>query len=450
MKYPIEIENKILDIDNIITKWPIKKSLEEVINWILQFDNEDFDFAFRILKNLNVIGPEELNSALSISYSKLNRQARNKQINISVKNTMFASIGGASKSGAMISYNFRLINELASANFLDDESIKYIENGKIENLVLVDDIIGTGEQSSNELKNIAERVLPLGVKNIFILTAIGFKTGIKKVEEIQLADVFSALEYDDDDTVLSLDSAFYDGLSYSERKEYFEKFSKYKGLGYKGAGTLIAFYYNTPNTTINSIWHQAHGWIPLFPRISNTTGIDKHYPELEAALKKSKNIDTLTIYVEGKTEELFFELIGGKFNNFGYKALDVISVGLFYSEKLIKSLVSISPNYLFIAEKNIRQQVAARKVIDSIDQDKILYIHDIVEYFDTTKIVDSGRFNLKVDDIENIAEYISLKFFRRVPPTIREKNILIMVNDFLDDNKILGLVDEIKNKLKIQ
>ena len=46
MKYPIEIENKILDIDNIITKWPIKKSLEEVINWILQFDNEDFDFAF--------------------------------------------------------------------------------------------------------------------------------------------------------------------------------------------------------------------------------------------------------------------------------------------------------------------------------------------------------------------------------------------------------------------
>ena len=167
---------------------------------------------------------------------------------------MFASIGGASKSGAMISYNFRLINELASANFLDDESIKYIENGKIENLVLVDDIIGTGEQSSKELKDIAERVLPLGVKNIFILTAIGFKTGIKRVEEIQLADVFSALEYDNDDTVLSLDSTFYDGLSYAERKEYFEKFSKYKGLGYKGAGALIAFYYNTPNYMESSTW----------------------------------------------------------------------------------------------------------------------------------------------------------------------------------------------------
>jgi hypothetical protein len=108
-----------------------------------------------LIKNLNIIGPEELNSALSIAYSKLNRQAKNKGISLSLKNTMYASIGGGAKSGAMIAYNFRLINELASANFLDAENIRYLEEGKVENLVLVDDFIGTGDQASQELKEIA-------------------------------------------------------------------------------------------------------------------------------------------------------------------------------------------------------------------------------------------------------------------------------------------------------
>ena len=141
-------------------------------------------------------------------------------------------------------------------------------------------------------------------------------------------------------------------------------------------------------------------------------------------------------------------MIGEKFDNFGYKTLDVISIGLFYSEKLIKSLVSISPNYLFVVEKDIRQQVAARKVIDSIDQNKILYINDIVEYFDTNRIVDSKKFNMKVNDIENIREYINLKFLRRVPPNIREQNIIILTNEFLDGDKVSKLVDELNNKLE--
>ena len=151
MKYPIDIEIRLKEIEEVISKWPKKKRLEDVITWMLQFDNEDFDLAFRIIKNLNVIGPEELNSALAISYSKLMRRAKAKKINISLKNTMFAAIGGASKSGAMIAYNFRLINELASANFLDEETIKFIEEGEVENLVLVDDIIATGDQSAKEL-----------------------------------------------------------------------------------------------------------------------------------------------------------------------------------------------------------------------------------------------------------------------------------------------------------
>lgn len=454
MKYPIEIENKINAINQIISSWPVKKSLNEVISWMLQFDNEDFDLAFRIIKNLNVIGPEELNSSLSIAYSKLNRQAQLKKINLSLKNTLYVSIGGAGKSGAMIAYNFRLINELSSANFLDDDSIKYLEEGKIENLVLIDDFIGTGEQASKELKEISEKVLSLGVKNIFVLTAIGFKSGIKKLQETELADVFSALEFDDKDSVNSLDSNFYEGLTFSARKNYFEKFSKYRGLGYRGLGALIVFYYNTPNATINCICGDTKGWIPLFPRISNVTGIDKHYPKLEQANVRKDTLvseNVLNIYVEGKLDELFFELIyqtyPDKFKDFN--KVEIISIGPFYSPKLIESLKLLSTKYLFISEKDVEDSPHTRRINSIMNGNNILLTDDIITFFNIDQIIESDYFNLKIDekDKENLQKYLNIKLFRRVSPNVRQDNLEILFREFRNEEKLNALIQDILNKL---
>lgn len=460
MKYPIEIEKQIIEIASIVNSWPVKKEVSEVMNWVLQFDNEDFEIAFRIIKNINVLGPEELNSALAISYSKLMRQAKNKNINLSLKNTMYAAIGGASKSGAMIAYNFRLINELASANFLDDDSIKYIEQGKIENLVLIDDIIGSGDQSAKELQELAERVIPLGVKNIFVLTAVGFKSGIKKVIDTELADVFSALEYDEQDCVISLDSKFYDGLPYSQRKQMQEKLAKYKGLGYNGIGALIAFYYNTPNCTINSIWANSYGWIPLFPRISNVTGIDKHYPGLENAVvnppepnESSKlPINSLTIFVEGKTEEIFLEKLGTKFENFGYEKLDVISIGPFYSEKLIASLQNLASNYILITEAEDPNTAHMRRVKDIVKENKLILMDDILTYFDIQRILEDFLGKLPIEDNHPTSEaetrlYLDIKLFKRPSSSIRQGNIEQLVDNFLLIDRAKQLIDKIKEKV---
>ncbi|NWK83052.1 MULTISPECIES: phosphoribosyltransferase [unclassified Acinetobacter] len=453
MKYPIEIENKLIEIEKIINCWSIKKDLNEVVTWMLQFDNEDFDIAFRIIKNLNIIGPEELNSALSIAYSKLNRQAKNKGISLSLKNTMYASIGGGAKSGAMIAYNFRLINELASANFLDAENIRYLEEGKVENLVLVDDFIGTGDQASQELKEIAERVFALGVKNIFVLTAIGFKSGIKKVQETELADVFSALEFDEKDTVKSLDSIFYEGLTFATRKSYFEKLSKYRGLGYGGIGALLAFYYNTPNATINCICGDSNGWIPLIPRVSNINGIDKLYPKLEqAATAKHPQAlqNTLNIYVEGKSVELFIELIGNEHNKLGYEKFEVISVGPFYSEKLIASLKQLSTHYIFITEKEDENSPHFRRISEVIDHENLIIMDEMINFFDLPKIIESKEFVLPSDeqDIDSIKRFLEIRLFRRVSPSTRQDNINRLYKDFRDESKILSLISEIKQKSK--
>ncbi|MGL5373116.1 MAG: phosphoribosyltransferase [Aeromonas veronii] len=458
MKYPIEIENKLSDIENVISSWPTKKSLEDVVTWMLQFDNEDFDLAFRIIKNLNVIGPDELNAALAISYSKLMRRARAKKINISLKNTIFAAIGGASKSGAMIAYNFRLINELASANFLDDESVKYIESGMIENLVLVDDIIATGEQSAKELKEIAEIMIPLGVKNIFVLTAVGMVNGIKKVQETQLAEVFSALEYDEKDTITSYDSNFYDGLSFQDRKNVYEKMSNYGGLGYGGIGALITFYYNTPNCTLQSIWGDRFGWIPLFNRVSGITGIDKHFTKLENAKPQGNPPPTtpssLTIFVEGKTDELFFDLLAEKHDNFGFKNIDTISIGPMYSDKLLNSLNKLSENFVIALDKDDRRASRVESVRKIVGEERYIEIEDIINYADIDSIQSSEEFSTYLDrepyefDESISNKHIEMKLIKKAPLSIKERNLDIIVRKYLNEEKVNALIEKIKSKAK--
>ena len=456
MKYPIEIEKRLSDIEEVISSWPTKKNLEDVVTWMLQFDNEDFDLAFRIIKNLNVIGPDELNSALAISYSKLMRRAKAKKINISLKNTMFAAIGGASKSGAMIAYNFRLINELASANFLDEDSIKFIEAGEIENLVLVDDIIATGDQSAKELKEVAELMIPLGVKNIFVLTAVGMKDGIKKVQETELAEVFSALEYDEKDTLKSFDSRFYDGLSFQDRQDVFKKMSGYGGLGYGGIGALITFYYNTPNCTLQSIWGDRFGWIPLFNRVSGITGIDKHYPKLEKSKPPKKptpeDKSSFTVFVEGKTDELFFDLLAEKYENFGLKTFDTISVGPFYSDKLLKSLGKLAKRFVIALDKDDPRKSRIESVQKIVGEDGYIEIEDIIKYADIDAIIKSEEFSkyferevFEVDETIS-TRHIEMRLIRKAPGSIRERNLAIIVDKYLDKDKIKSLVDAIKSK----
>ena len=170
MKYPQTIESKLNEVKDIIEKWPIEIKFDKVLKWIMQFDPDDFDLAVRIIKNLNVIGFEDLNNALIIAYSKLERMANDKGTKITQNNTLFAGIGEGGKSGAMIGYNFRLINELSEENFLDEKSINFLKQGKIENIVLVDDIISTGNLTENLFQSIERKMAtPLGCISIIDL-----------------------------------------------------------------------------------------------------------------------------------------------------------------------------------------------------------------------------------------------------------------------------------------
>ena len=369
MKYPVKIREKISEIEDAVSDWPVEVDLNDVLRWILQFDNEDYDLALRIVKNLNVIGSKDLEQSLEVAYSKLMRKAIEKGTHISNRNTIFAGMGEDGKSGSMISYHFRLINELSEENFLNEESVKFFASGMIQNIVLIDDVLSSGTQASKEIHNITEKFLPLGIQNIFVLTVCGFRSGIKHVEEKTKAHVFSAFEYGEEDTVISLDSKFYEGIPHEQRKGILNRIEHYGSicarkmpLGYGKIGALLVFYYNTPNNTLPVIWGSQNGWIPLFRRVNRINGINSYYKQISNRQKSvaKENIirkDELVIYTEGKIDEMIFDVLVTDFeleSKLGFKKVSVVSIGGGYaSKKLFEKLEELNGSMIFAFDFDI-------------------------------------------------------------------------------------------------
>lgn len=368
MKYPISHKKYIEELEAIVASWPVDKSFDDVLKWLMQFDNDDIDLAVRIIKNLNVIGFDDLNTSLSIAYSKLERAAIDRGSPISRQNTLFAGIGDGGKSGAMMGYNFRVINEIPEENFLSDESLIYLEQGRVDNIVLIDDVIGTGDQATEEIKRLTEKITPFGVKNIFMLTAVGMGVGIKKILKDTKAHVFSAFEYSDMDTAKNLDSLFYEGASHENRKkmqarlEYYGAATSDWPLGYGGIGSFISFYYNTPNISLPLIWSSKNSWIPLFKRTVKIDGISSYYKQIDSSLNKRKKenttspqkINELHVYVEGRIGEAFFDYIVSAIESPYFEKISIISLGGFGSKNLFENIARLSKNYLFILEDDYR------------------------------------------------------------------------------------------------
>lgn len=459
MKYPKQLEKRLAEIKSVVDSWPVDKDLHEVMSWILQFEKEDYDLAIRIIKNLNIIGADHLNAALSVAYSKLLRHARDKEIDINKENTLYTPIGSAGKSGAMVAYNFRLINGLNSSYFLSSDTLDMVKEGKIKNLVLIDDIIATGNQSSAVLKEMATKARTLGIQNVFLMTAIGFKQGIEKLRDTQVADVFSALEYDESDTVTNLDSDFYEALTHGQRIRYKDALANYCDWGYGGIGGLIAFYYNTPNCSLPVIWSSKNGWIPLFPRKFDLKNEGPELYSLDELMKEKEPIKVVekeecSIYVEGKTEELFIQTLAAKYSNFGYHNINIVSIGPFHQKSLITSLMKYSQKVLFVSdeEKDV-ENAHVIAIRETIDQENLIMIGAVMGYFDVDKIRKSEWFSKIINDdifdqIENEKElyaYLENKLIKR-PSQQRTDNMRELIDNCSRQEKIDELLDVFKKE----
>ena len=455
MKYPRELEDKVKEIKTIIEGWPVEKSLNEVMEWILQFETEDFELALRILKQLNVVGQKDFEGALKIAFSKLMRHANEKGIKLSNTNTIYCPIGTAGKSGAMVAYHFRTVNQLASSHFLDDETLKQLKIGKIKNLVLVDDIIATGDQANKAVDKIKPIAAAAGINNVYLLSIIGYKQGIKAVLDAGQVDVFAAIEYDLIDTLNSIDCSFFNGMPYEERKQAIDKISnKYKGPGYKGFGGFVTFYYNTPNCTLYSVSMNTNGWIPLFLRYRDLNSVDEpEFVQLTKELEKTKpakdELDECSIYTEGMVEEQFLEELSLRYDNFGFSSLRILSIGSLGPKEKLDKYRKITSKTIFITDSESDEK--GKSVPPRLKEKDVVFMGNVMKYFDVMKIVMSpicspllGEHPVILMEPKLLHQDLEMKLLKRVSPTQRIEVMKELVNNCIIDSEVVKLVEKIK------
>jgi hypothetical protein len=483
MKYSTQIQNNLEEIQEIVSNWPVNISFEDVLKWILQFDVEDFDLALRIIRNLNVMGFDDVNEAIKIAYSKLNRAAIKEGSSISQRNTVYAGLGNASKSGSMISYHFRVLNGISEKNFIHESHIELIKNKEIKNIVLVDDVIASGDTAANEINKLRESLIIINPElRVFLLAICGMKKGLDRINEEVGVSAFAAYEYTEIDTITSLDSSFYKGVNFDQRNSLKEKIIEYgkitnnSGLGYKGIGALMIFPYNTPNCTLPVVWGDKNGWIPLFRRAGRITGISSVFNDLDrtadekvAKAKQDKGNPTnkkksseLDLYVEGKRDEEIFKLISERYNlsnELGYLRVNIIAIGgLVFSKRVIDAIEFAKNDTVLISEEDTRH--LEEKFKRNGGNVPIVFLNpSIMQFVDLKKLFDTEQMKnffsripgFLSDIIEefNNKGALSLESLNKLERHIFTNKILspILFEHALNDEAIKDFIKELKEVL---
>jgi hypothetical protein len=468
---PSSIANELERLKKAIAQWPIPFPIDQAVKWVLQFDRDDFPLALRVLESIDVLGQRDVRSAFEVAQAKLERAAIEKGTPIKRSNTLYAGVGQAGKSGGVMAYHYRLTAEIPEGDFFGQDEEEDIDFSKIDNVVLLDDVIGTGHSVSTDVARIAAEVHSLSkTRNIYVLTVAGYSEGITRVVEETGASVIAALEYSSKDTVNDLDAAFYSGLPMFERSRTLERIKRYcriaarSDLGYGNVGGLLVFDHNTPNTSLPLIWARGNGWIPLFPRAGRIQGSAKVLKVVEDERRAEKGADApeapkkpertaieLTLFVEGKFDERFVDVMRSRMKlaeRLGVKDISAVALGGLAQSTRLFDLLRESRKYaVFVVEGDKHSKRLASRVAPS-ENTRVMFLKpSFGAMLDAVKFLDAANISPPVTSSSESSEDQSAKmvedFLKRSALSANNERLAQIIEEFMDPAKYEAFVQEL-------
>ena len=274
---------------------------ETIIKWINQFEIEDQDTAFSILRKIKYYSSTDMIQLCQLNFSNWIIDC-----DANVKNTVFIPLGGAGKSGSMVGYLFRMANSLSKVSFYslyEIEKCGYVFDKRIKDLVFLDDYSGTGDQFLKDeiLKNILLHTE--GKLRVSFLPVVMSRRAKNRIESntninIYCNQVREDREYSDSESALI--RRYGKGLFVNKGEDL--------RFGWGNMGETIAFFYNVPNNTLPIIWSKGHSdetkrnWIPLIPRVN-----PKGDNEIQEVIRNTIQISNMVsedypVYIQALTE----------------------------------------------------------------------------------------------------------------------------------------------------
>jgi len=262
----VDISNEIKN--ECIKRWGKKdEKIEEFQNnfdaWCLFSNDEEKKICLDLLKNFDYYSKQEVNTRLKEWHENLVEIFKvepNDTIYTIIKNR-----SGRVNSSFEYFYEYIHINKINKYSRIEDiNSINDEAYQHIQNIVIIDDCIGSGRTVKDYLTKYKEKLINKKIYLILIHLVVDFAN--------ELEDFAKENNYNL--TILCRDrraKAF--GKEDDEFKQKFIMLSQDKQipqdyiLGESQVEALMAFYNNTPNNTLGIFWYETENNVPLFPRV---------------------------------------------------------------------------------------------------------------------------------------------------------------------------------------
>ncbi|EIH7011731.1 ATP-binding protein, partial [Escherichia coli] len=285
------------EIQQLIEDWPLYRAQkidgERVRAWLDQIpDILSQRLAFKLLKNLRFIRPVEIDEYLKDAHTKLVK----KVVGVSTiyrktdrrSDFILTFCDGVGKSGSQYARIYAKNNAIATSSILDPTAlVKKLKNLDADSqlpkaIVLVDDVIGSGETLSSGINNllelIGEQLITLKIP-MLVITIVGTEDGESVVNstlkkhsednELYIAELLNHSNY----------AFIKENLNFWENEEEMHRAKSLclglgaklykKPLGYNDQGLLLVLPETCPNNSLPILFQTkvgANAWNPLFPR----------------------------------------------------------------------------------------------------------------------------------------------------------------------------------------
>lgn len=221
-----------------------------------------------------------------------------KKIQEELDSTKFLGMGNPSESGVHLLYYFRQENNLRKIDFLDSvemfkrnqSGVAEIANKNIKRYIFLDDICGSGETAIKYSNAVLGELLKLNPNaQVAYYSLFGTVKGLDYVRNHTHFGKNALAVYELDSSYLCLDrkSRYLKNTGYPDIDpqiaqriaiKYGFLLNPMYAFGYKCSQMLLGFHHNTPDNTINIMWHDNvthggnHNWIPIFKRYPKILG----------------------------------------------------------------------------------------------------------------------------------------------------------------------------------
>lgn len=264
-----------------------------IIDWLNNFDTADQDMAISVLEHIDYYRPEDISTILMQEVAEL--QKLNRKLH-------FVGVGKPGKSGGHMLYYIQNIfkskpyKDIPHKIYWTIRDINCVELTDNDEIVFVDDIIGSGKTQYKELVN--AHIPPKGEFGLSVLCVVINEKGQsllnRKIPEIK---IFGEVKYDAFDLEKRL---FGTQKRTKEIREFCHKYGlnldKINPLGYGNSQMLVIFSHAVPNNTLPIIWKETPKWKALVPRshfIRNNRALNNRNENTRwlYGLKKLFNVD---------------------------------------------------------------------------------------------------------------------------------------------------------------